>query len=748
MSKMAPLDPYSPCPCGSTTKYKWCCQKAESYAERAQRLAENGQLDAAISTLNEGLVKVPGNPWLLQRKALTLLTQQKPEEAKECAKAVLRARPDHIGAAVLLTRLVLGTEGPVAAAAQFQNTLAHVSEDKRSSVAMLAGMIATGLAKAEFIPAALKHLELAIELGGSKEGPLNTALDSLRANPTPSRWLKDSYVLEETPEGLTEAQEDQFDDALDWADDGLWQSAAAAFELLTADRVAGAAAERNLGICRLWLGEEEAACAALRRWIARVRPTAEAVDLAIVSMLLDESSDEEQIEHVQLSWPLRDRQTLLETLGKEPTVVAGPVRHLDPDDEKSPEVQSYLLLDRPAIGSKLGLTREEVPLIGADLLIGSNTAVLETHDDGRLNGLIDHFTALAGRTIPPAHPRTKVIGQTSRYALALSWHWYPPPDLPEAESKRLGKEQVAHLMTKVWPETPSSQFKGRTPLQVARSGQGETILRAALLQMQLSGEEWGGLVDWSEFRSRFGLQPEPKIDPATVDIEQIHLGRLGLIPLNELDDDRLLAFYRHVLKWGLADLVIKTSHEIVKRPAVRDRDEIDRFVLYSHLAMEAVSRSERELALDWARQGRVGEPYQRRAPSAPHWDMLEIQIKSHFDELQDWVPELAVVLEKHRQNEEAKMVLTARLIDMGLVRLVPAPDRPNDFHLDTRPLYQLMSTYGPRVSTASGVLGVSATKGEIWTPETAPKETAIWTPGSGVGSPTGGEKSRIILPGH
>ena len=42
---MALVDPYSPCPCGSGQKYKWCCQKVEAYAERAQRLVENGQYE-------------------------------------------------------------------------------------------------------------------------------------------------------------------------------------------------------------------------------------------------------------------------------------------------------------------------------------------------------------------------------------------------------------------------------------------------------------------------------------------------------------------------------------------------------------------------------------------------------------------------------------------------------------------------------------------------------------------------------
>ena len=59
---MALVDPYSPCPCGSDKKFKWCCQKVEAYAERAHRLEENGQHNAAIAAYDEGLAKVPGTP--------------------------------------------------------------------------------------------------------------------------------------------------------------------------------------------------------------------------------------------------------------------------------------------------------------------------------------------------------------------------------------------------------------------------------------------------------------------------------------------------------------------------------------------------------------------------------------------------------------------------------------------------------------------------------------------------------------
>ena len=49
---MALVDPYSPCPCGSDKKFKWCCQKAEPTPSGRQRLAENGQYDTAIAVLS------------------------------------------------------------------------------------------------------------------------------------------------------------------------------------------------------------------------------------------------------------------------------------------------------------------------------------------------------------------------------------------------------------------------------------------------------------------------------------------------------------------------------------------------------------------------------------------------------------------------------------------------------------------------------------------------------------------------
>src|SRR3954451_19658546 len=79
---MAAVDPYSPCPCGSGQKFKWCCQKVEAFADRAERLFEGGQVEAAFQALDEGLRKVPDNPWLMLRKALIHFRRREPARAR------------------------------------------------------------------------------------------------------------------------------------------------------------------------------------------------------------------------------------------------------------------------------------------------------------------------------------------------------------------------------------------------------------------------------------------------------------------------------------------------------------------------------------------------------------------------------------------------------------------------------------------------------------------------------------------
>ena len=96
------------------------------------------------------------------------------------------------------------------------------------------------------------------------------------------------------------------------------------------------------------------------------------------------------------------------------------------------------------------------------------------------------------------------------------------------------------------------------------------------------------------------------------------------------------------------------------------------------------------------------------------------------------------------------------LIDLGLIRVVRNPQQPDQSQLDTRILEMLLQQYGPKIKTASGELGVSASKGGIWTPGQSAAAPAgggkIWTPGQSGGSnppQAGGESGpKLFVPGR
>jgi tetratricopeptide (TPR) repeat protein len=746
---MALVDPYSPCPCGSGQKYKWCCQKVESYAERAQRLVENGQYESALKPLAEGLAKVPANPWLSTRKAMIQLQLNQFDAAKLSLRELLQHHPDNLMGSLMLTQLVLESEGPVEAVGQLQQALSARPAGERGQLASVISSVGSALGQAGFCAAALKHMELAGRLAADETKQNSTWIRNLKINPATSLWEKNPYRLWPAPNQAADAFRESFERALEWASEGLWSSAASAFELLAAGSGAGAIADRNRGLCCLWIADHEGAIAALRRYIARTGPTLEGVELEALCQRIERSAPYDQVEFVHLSWPIRNRDGLFSALRGDKTIDEGPKRPLDPNDPKSVEVERYFLLDRPQIEAKSGLRPQDIPIILGEVLFNKDTIILETYDDGRLDRLVDRFTATAGLNIPPAHPRTKIIGKEQRHLLTLSWRWQVPEGLSDQEAERLNNEQLAHIIRDVWPETPNPGLRWRAPLRAAKVGNSETALRAAVIQLEESQDRWVDLVDWDQFRAKLHLKAEPAVDPDRMDVGELPLSRLSRIPLDRLDDDQILALYRRAREWGVRPVLNRVARLIDARPALLVKGKIEPTTLYGELALDAAGRNDRAQAMSWLARGLESEPPLKRSAHALAWEMIEFQVQMLLDGPEVWVPSLAVILERYRANQEATSAVFLRLINLGLVHVVPDPNRPDQMALDMRTLEYYLNQYGPRVTTASGQLGVAATRGEIWTPDAAPGGgSPIWTPGSASSPAAGSGKPSIIVTGQ
>jgi hypothetical protein len=334
----------------------------------------------------------------------------------------------------------------------------------------------------------------------------------------------------------------------------------------------------------------------------------------------------------------------------------------------------------------------------------------------------------------------------------MSWDWLLPEGLEPAEIDRLNREQGVKVLTEDWPRTPLPYLKGRTPLQAAEAGDAKVALRAAVFQLEATRDVWRDAVDFDALRRRLRIEPEPAIDPETVDIEQIHLSRLALVPVDRLDDDRLAALYRRSRRFMLVDVIERTARALLDRPAARERGGINMMMIHADLASIEAEDGRIDKALEWIARGRQADSPAERARNAVVWDLQEIRLRARAEAPESWVPDLAVLLERYEGDPEGVQALLLGLTELGLVQLLPNPDQPGEIMVDTRPLQALLDRYGPRVKTASGRLGVSATKGGLWTPggpsTSAGGGAAIWTPGSESAPPAaGGEKPRLIIPG-
>jgi hypothetical protein len=291
-------------------------------------------------------------------------------------------------------------------------------------------------------------------------------------------------------------------------------------------------------------------------------------------------------------------------------------------------------------------------------------------------------------------------------------------------------------------------LRGRTPLEAGRAGDSEVALRAAVLELEVSNEPDFGPLSWNELRAKLHLPSEAAIDPEQTDIEELHLSRLASVPIERLDDDRLLAIYHRSREWGLGGLMNRAARLIDQRPSVMRKGQLEPVTLYGDLAVEAAHRHDRKEAANWLARGRDIDPPQKRSANAIAWEMLELQVEMLLDDPEVWVRHLLVILERYRNDRDATSAVLLRLVNLGLVQGRVDPNRPDQLILDTRILDSYIARFGPRVTTVAGDLGAAAPSGGIWTPDSPGGATPIWTPGSGSQPMRAAEKSKLILPGQ
>ena len=744
---MPVVDPYAPCPCGSGQKFKWCCQKVESYADKAERLYEGGQVDASLAALDEGLKKAPDNPWLAVRKAAILERRGQGRRGPPGPRAILETHPAHLAQHPADPALA-ETEGVTAAAAQFQKALAAVPAEGRGVLGGMAFVLGMLFERAEMAIPARGYLDLSETLAPESDDPMRRqTLRMLEADASESPWTRNPYRPADADDSIPPHDRDRFAEALEWAHIGRWAAAAQVFEAIPASPAAW-----NAALCRLYLADDATASAELDRFIGLAGETETAVDAAALRHLIADPAEEFLVDQIQLIWPVRDRDRLLRQLEADPKVQRQGRGPIDPEDPESPEVDVYLLLDRPLPAPDSVGSMDDLPRVVGQALVGQEIVALEAIDDGTLDALSDRFTSLAEGAIPPALPRTKRIGRVERLTHRLNDRRCVPPGVDPAHLERLMQADYPRQIREIWAKAPNPSLAGRTPEAAARDGDASVHLRGLLILLEGTATAEATRDDFARFRDDLGIPREPEIDPESVDVEALHIGRLDRVPAERLDDARLISLYRRARRFLVFPALERTARALAGRPHLLDDPAhgIDRVAVYSDLASAAERAGDPARALATIVRRPPGRARRTAGPIRPALGHARDPIEARSAEPEDWVPRLAVALERYRENPESNEVVLSHLLDMGLIRLVPRPEDPDSVIVDSRPLQAVLSRYGPRITTAAGGLGISASQSGIWTPEAEAAKSGgggIWTPDSAAARPPG-EKSSLILPGR
>jgi len=260
------LDAYSPCPCGSGKKFKWCCQPIYAEIDKAFEQDAEGQHEAALHTLEAAIAEHPANPEAWGRKAQLLYQNERIDEAESALQKAFDINPNY-PFGFLLRGLFRQREGELAGALLLFRKAAELYDpEARDVLAQVYSLIGNVEMQLHRPLAARAAFQLCMRLRPNDE--LRQQLEQVfgKDSRLPEAARRD-YTFLSPPAGAPGQERASWDRVLQSAASGKLADAARAFEQLTRDNPQERQAWYNLGLARAWHGDNAAALEALDRYV-------------------------------------------------------------------------------------------------------------------------------------------------------------------------------------------------------------------------------------------------------------------------------------------------------------------------------------------------------------------------------------------------------------------------------------------------------------------------------------------------
>jgi tetratricopeptide (TPR) repeat protein len=734
------VQPYDDCPCGSGKKFRWCCQKAAKFGDRAEQMLEKGQIAGALQTINEGLAAEPGNMWLRLLKVRILLETHDHDGARPLLEDILSASPGNRDALLLRLQDEVHHGALDAAMNTIQDLLdAQTGADETAAVVLSIGK---ACGDSGLIFTALTLLRLADLISESLREATEQVSGPLERQAEVYPWLRDTWQLRPAPPGISGGRE-RWANAVSLSLKGRWRCALALFDGIASEQPDCVDVWFNVAICQAWLQRPEAGTS-LERYAKLDKDSNVAVHALALAQCIERTPSAQNVDVVEVRYVIRDHSRLIQRLKDHPRFQ---VSVLDAKEgELGPGVKDeFFLLDKNKLTDANSVTREtieKIPNIFGRVQTAGGQLLLEFADPRPEDDRQAVTVEAAGDTIDPDGNRS-VVGQVpvSRYRLG-SRKALPVNTSPVAA--RQINQWVHELENRdTWLNTPIGNLESKTPLEAARVPELRLPLRAAVLIEEYVSDALFFDGDKFDLRAPLGMEPEPAIDGAQADIDHLPIAVLGRVRVDAMTTPQLVSLFHRAIQFGMIRAIEHSAGALAGR--LQDREQFQPELVFHTLIDCARTRMDRAQSERWIAEARrfyseIGDNSRDYL-----WDISEWDNSMRFDPVHVWVPRLTALLKKCSTGD-ASSALMLHLVRVGILRLVQDPSNPERAMIDGRILEGLVARYGSQEGSMLDLTTVSGGQpGKIWTPgsENAVTDSPIVLPGQ---MPSDKPRQKLVIP--
>jgi tetratricopeptide (TPR) repeat protein len=686
------MDAYTPCPCGSGKKIKFCCGvDLIPDIEKLDRMLEGEQRRAALDHIARMPAKLREKPSIWAKKIQAILATGDLEAYDTASREMLAAFPDSPVALACVAPMEIKAGRIREGVAMLQRAINSVDEESPGfAIVLITGGVLTAaneLLMPGHIWAARAHLRLVDLWMESRENPASETLQAMDRDPSlPLVWKDDGIALHCPTEAPYKAE---YDAATQLAEEGKWAKALERFEALASKHPKDATILRAVAAQRASLADDEAAADAFRKAAAiEGLPLEEAVECELYALAIsakDETTLGDAVDLLGVTFSISDFDALLPKLLSDKRLVRLRVdlASLATDDQPAPR-DTFRLLDRPALEASAiegdaaaKIRREDVPnVLGELLLFGRETdrearIELEIRRDELEKAqaiLAEVSTGLIGDKA-----EEKVLQQLGQTQRTLMWRWYWPPGVQSEVYERLSREEFRHRLLEAWPQTKARGANGKTYAEAARDSDPHLrrLVLAAILDLESNHRAVGDGPLFNDLRTKLGLPTATDIDPFRVDLDHISLLRLARLPAQLMPDDQLLMAFNLAAAVRATTATVRIGEEIVERTSI-DADR--RTLVFLSLAR---GTSDTRRTLDFLHRGREIDVARGKSPAV--WLLEELGVLLSRPDKDRPIDRIIEEIMAHRQEpgvaHQLMRILTAfGVIDPAMMYNQPSSD--------------------------------------------------------------------------